>query len=88
VTVKAIVMLALALAACSGPENRAEAQCRREAARDPAVQTVYSRSDGYYTYAPTVQNSDLEEAKRQATLRCMRAKGLLPPGGVQPVVPR
>jgi len=81
-------MMALALAACSGPDSSAEAQCRRQASQDPAVQTVYSRSDGYYTYSPTTQYSDLQESQRQAVLRCMRARGLVPPGGVQPVVPR
>ncbi len=87
-TVKAVIIMALALASCSGQDSSAQAQCERQASQDPAVHTVYSRSSGYYTFSPTPQYSDLQEARRQAVIRCMRAKGLLPPGGVQPVVPR
>ena len=82
------IILALSLTACSGPDSRAEAQCRRQATQDPAVRTVYARSSGYYTFSTTPQQSDLEEATRQAVMRCMREKGLISPGGVQPVVPR
>ena len=81
-------MMTLALAACSGAGGSPQAQCERDASQDPAVRTIYQRSDGYYTYGETKQRADLQEAKRQAVLRCLRAKGLVPPGGVQPVVPR
>jgi hypothetical protein len=87
VTVKAVAAMALALAACSGPRSSAEAQCRRQATQDPAVQAIYSRGNGYYTFSTTPQQAELEEATRQAVIRCMREKGLIPPGGVQPVVP-
>jgi hypothetical protein len=78
-------MLGIVLAGCGG--SGPEADCERQAMNDPAVREIYSRTDGYYTY-PGVQRNDLLQAKRQAVLRCMRAKGLAPPGGVQPVVPR
>ena len=55
--------------------------------QDPAVQEIYTRTNGYYTF-PWWQRDDLLAAKKQATVRCMRAKGLAPPGGVQPVAPR
>ena len=49
---------------------------------------IYSRTNGDYTYAGYQAYYDLREAKRLAVLRCMRAKGLAPPGGVQAVKPR
>jgi hypothetical protein len=48
------------------------------------VVEIYSRTNGAYTRSGT-ENADLVAAKRQATLRCLRQKGLAPPGGVQPV---
>ncbi len=67
----------------SGPQ----ADCERQAMQDPAVQDIYTRTNGAYTF-PWIEHNELVQAKRQAVLRCMRAKGLAPPGGVQPVVPR
>ena len=81
-------MMTLALASCSGPNSSAEAECRRQATQDPAVREIYQRTNGFYTYSATRQQADLDEATRQAVIRCMREKGLIPPGGVQPVVPR
>jgi hypothetical protein len=74
------------LAACSiGPaDNSPQAQCERQADDDPAVAAIYSGTNGAYTYVGAVRD-DLIAAKRQAVMRCMRAKGLAPPGGVQPV---
>jgi hypothetical protein len=68
-------------------DNSAQADCERQADRDPAVVEIYTRTNGYYTF-PWTARDDLLAAKRQATLRCMRQKGLAPPGGVQPVQPR
>jgi hypothetical protein len=55
--------------------------------KDTATTEIYTRTNGMYTF-PYSQRDDLIQAKRQAVMRCMRAKGLAPPGGVQPVVPR
>jgi hypothetical protein len=55
--------------------------------QDPAVQEIYSRTNGGYINTASQPGEDLVQAKRQAVLRCMRSKGLVPPGGVQPVVP-
>jgi hypothetical protein len=46
---------------------------------------IYSGTNGAYTQ-PWIQRDQLLAAKRQAVLRCMRQKGLAPPGGVEPVV--
>ena len=81
-----LAVMALLLAGCGG--NSPEAQCRRQAAQDPAVRSVYTRGNGYYTISTTPQQAELEQATRQAEMRCMREKGLAPPGGVQPVIPR
>ena len=83
-----VLIMALAVAGCSAAEASPEAQCERQAMQDPAVQAIYSRSNGYYTVSGTQQEADLAQAKRQAVMRCTRAKGLAPPGGVQPIAPR
>jgi hypothetical protein len=87
VRLRFLPLLACGLAACGGTDNGPLAQCEQQAMQDPAVQEIYTRTNGYYTF-PWVQRDDLLAAKKQATVRCMRAKGLAPPGGVQPVAPR
>jgi hypothetical protein len=84
------VMLCCALMACSTgtADNSPQAECERQAEKDPAVEAIYSRTNGDYTSNLYQAFYDLREAKRQAVLRCMRAKGLAPPGGVQVVKPR
>jgi hypothetical protein len=82
-------MLGVAMTACALGEsgNSPQAQCERQANDDPAVSEIYSRTNGAYTRSGAV-NEDLVVALRQATLRCLRQKGLAPPGGVQPLRPR
>jgi hypothetical protein len=75
----------LLLAACTANTPRAE--CEQQAMNDPNVLEIYTRTNGYYTF-DDVQRTQLLDYKRQAVLRCMRAKGLVPPGGVQPVIPQ
>ena len=83
-----VALIGLILAACSGgADNSPQAQCERQADDDPKVMEIYTRTNGAYTFDPLV-NRDLQLAKREATMRCMRAKGLAPPGGVQVVQPR
>jgi hypothetical protein len=75
-------LLAAVLAACGSTDMSPQAECERKADDDPKVAEIYSRSNGVYTQ-PIL--SELAVVKRQATLRCLRAKGLAPPGGVEPV---
>jgi hypothetical protein len=82
-----VPLLALLLAGCNSG-NSPQAECERQAEQDPAVQAIYSRTNGDYSKSGYEAYYDLREAKRQAALRCMRAKGLAPPGGVQVVKPR
>jgi hypothetical protein len=79
------LLLLLLLAACD-TGNSPQAQCERQAMDDPAVREIYRTSNGDYTYADR-DRPQLLAAKRDATMRCLRAKGLAPPGGVQTVQP-
>jgi ABC-type glycerol-3-phosphate transport system substrate-binding protein len=81
----AALVLGLGLAACGSTGNTPEAQCQRQAEDDPAVVDIYTRTNGAYTQ-PWAERDQLIRAKKEAFIRCMRAKGLLPPGGVEPVV--
>jgi hypothetical protein len=83
-----VPLLVGGFAACSllAPDNSPQAQCERQANDDPAVVAIYTHTEGGYTYS-SLDRSRLAFARRQAILRCMRAKGLAPPGGVQPVEP-
>ena len=79
-------LVALLLASCNSG-NTPQAECQRQAEQDPAVRAIYSGTNGNYTSGFYQAYYDLREAKHQAALRCMRAKGLVPPGGVQAVKP-
>jgi hypothetical protein len=83
-----VVWLAWALVSCSlgASDNSARAECERRADDDPAVLALYTENEGGYTYLRTDRDL-IASAKRQAMMRCMRAKGLAPPGGVQGVEP-
>ena len=87
VRLRFVPVLAFGLAACS-TDNSPLAQCEQQAMQDPAVQEIYTRRPTATTRFPGCSAIDLLAAKKQATVRCLRAKGLAPPGGVQPVAPR
>ena len=82
-----VAVLALLLTACGAGDNSPQAECARQADQDPKVVEIYTRTNGAYTFA-WGEHDELEAAKRAAVLRCMREKGLAPPGGVQQVLPR
>ena len=82
-----VPVLTVVLASCNSG-NSPQAECERQAEQDPAVREIYSRTNGDYSKGGYQAYYDLREAKRQAALRCMRAKGLAPPGGVQVVKPQ
>jgi hypothetical protein len=87
VTRRFVCVLAVVLTACASG-NTPQAECERQAAQDPKVQEIYSRTNGDYTMMGYLAHDDLIQAKRLAVLRCMREKGLAAPGGVEPVAPR
>ena len=86
-TVRPVLALAVVLLAACTAGNTPQAECESQAMNDPDVLEIYTRTNGYYTF-DDVQRTQLLDYKRQAVMRCMRAKGLAPPGGVQPVIPR
>jgi hypothetical protein len=86
VSIRLALTFCLALTACApgASDNSPQAQCERQVSDDPAVVEIYTRTNGAYTQ-PWAERDDLLAAKRQAMLRCLRQKGLAPPGGVQSV---
>ena len=84
-TRRLVPLVLLALTACGSTDNSPQAQCERQANNDPKVVDINISSNGIYT--PQVR-SRLSVAKREATLQCLRLKGLAPPGGVEPVHPQ
>jgi hypothetical protein len=82
------VVLPLAVCACAlgTSDNSPLAQCQRQAEEDPTVQAIYRGNYGDYTQWGAVRDN-LIWSKRQATQRCLAAKGLAPSGGVEPIRP-
>lgn len=78
---------AAALSGCGGkPPNPAEAECRAQVFADPAVKQMITVQAGSLGLQMG-QQAALAEAKRQALLACLRARGLAPPGGVEALRP-
>ncbi len=75
--------LALLLAGCGAPEKPDEAACERQAENNPAVHELIIKGLGNPAFQAESQQS-LALARRQATLACLRSRGLAPPGGVEP----
>jgi hypothetical protein len=75
----------LLMVSCSA-DDTPQAQCERQADQDPTVLSIYRGDQGDYTQVGLAR-SNLLFAKRQATIACLQAKGILPPGGVEPVRP-
>lgn len=81
-----LALLLFVLAACGPTGGTPEADCARQAERDPTVQSIYRGEQGDYTQIG-VARSNLMWAKRQAIQKCMQQKGLAPKGGVEPIRP-
>ena len=77
-----LVALCLLLAACASRDPPAVQACKAQANDDPEVRHLVAASAGSGSFARDHQY-DLRDARRQATLRCLRARGLAPPGGVE-----
>jgi hypothetical protein len=85
-----ILLVALPLTGCGAGDGSAQSECARQANQDPKVVEIYTRTNGAYTLGAFEWGfpDELKAAKRAAVLRCMREKGLAPPGGVELVQPR
>ncbi len=83
-----VLLLLPLLVGCASNQSGSDpkAECEQAVYQDPTVQAIYGGSNMDYTKWLPVR-SDLAVAKREAYLRCMRSKGLAPPGGVEPVKP-
>lgn len=87
---RCVWLLGVMLAGCTvtPKDNSPQAQCARDAYNDPRVKELYAQTpDGMYTQQ-SEERRKMDEALRQATIRCLQAKGLAIPGGVEPVVYR
>jgi hypothetical protein len=75
--------LCLLLAACSGGnEATPQAACDRQANDDPAVKELQMKAAGTQKFE--WDNAErIKLAKKDAALRCLRARGLAPKGGVE-----
>lgn len=92
VTQAAPLVCALALAALLGgcgsdatAQGRAEdpsGVCDAAVNEDQTVRDMRARSAGTDSYA-LLHHDDLNDAIRDARTRCLRARGLIPPGGVE-----
>jgi hypothetical protein len=74
------------LAGCSGPNKGTEmtdAECRQKADRDPQVALLLAKTAGGGW--SNLGDPNVNDLKHDAYMQCMRGKGLLPKGGVEPV---
>ena len=82
------LLAAVVLSGCGNnpPPNPAEAQCRAQMLNDPTVKRMLAVQAGSL-WLQKENQAALADAKRQALLACLRARGLAPPGGVEAVRP-
>lgn len=81
---RAVLCLGLLLAACGGPSGPLtdEQACARQANDDPAVRDLLMKGAGSETFALENQRR-LSAARQDATVACLRARGVIRPGGVE-----
>lgn len=79
---KRLAALCLLLAACASSEPPAVRACEAQVNDDPEVRRLIIASAGSETFA-LQHHYELDDARQQAKLRCLRARGLAPPGGVE-----
>lgn len=77
-----LAALCLLLAACASREPPGVQACRAQANDDPEVRRLIAASAGSETFA-LQHHYELEDARQQAELRCLRTRGLAAPGGVE-----
>jgi hypothetical protein len=76
------VALCLLLTACSSGAGTPEEACARQANDDPAVKEMLMKAAGT-TQFEWENEQRIKLARRDAALRCLRARGLAPKGGVE-----
>lgn len=85
-SIRFFLALPLLLSGCAfGPsDDTPQGQCQRQAENDPAVKEIYRQSAGWYTTGGS-EAAEINATVRDAYLRCLRAKGIASPGGVETV---
>jgi hypothetical protein len=84
---RASVLLVLLLLACEGPSAKtAQLQCEAAADKDPTVQAAIQEYSASVTHMNSYKE-DVSGVRKQAVYRCLRARGLVPRGGVEAVKP-
>ncbi len=77
------VFALLALSGCAARDDSTpRGQCAAQAYDDPAVKDLRMRGLGNPDTAQALRPA-LDDAMRVATQRCLRARGLIAPGGVE-----
>ncbi|MBV8092641.1 MAG: hypothetical protein JO110_05315 [Acetobacteraceae bacterium] len=74
-------------AACSGPIRQtglsgSNGVCATQVEQDPRVRAILARGAAVPEYYADHQG-ELQEARRQSEIACLRRLGLAPPGGVE-----
>ncbi|MGH7077627.1 MAG: hypothetical protein ACREFU_05965 [Acetobacteraceae bacterium] len=85
-TLRVLVLLVALVPAACATDHSPEAFCRRQAENDPKIQSLEFSSGRNTSFAET-HAGELVYLRRQDTLRCLQARGLVPGGGVEPVQP-
>lgn len=83
-----LLLLAVLLAGCAGTDAMPDPQCREAADRDPQVKDKRASNAGKAGIDLTERDrNDLALLQKDAYTRCLRLRGLAPPGGVERVRP-
>jgi hypothetical protein len=74
----------LVLASCAADHDPPEVRaCKAQSSDDPEVRRLIAINAGSESFQAQQGQLELEDARKQATLKCLRARGLAPPGGVE-----
>ncbi len=76
------IPLLLLLAACAREPESAQAVCERQANNDPAVKRLIIKGVGSAYFLHDSQD-ELNAAKQDAMLACLRDRGVIRKGGVE-----
>lgn len=79
----ALALPVLLVAGCGGPpESPQESACAQESYSDPTVKDLIMKGAGSEHFQR--ENQDvLAFARKAAIVRCLKARGIVPPGGVE-----
>ena len=72
----------LLLSACAPRDTPEVAACRAEVDADPEVRLLIAKGAGSPTFLAENQDT-LRAARQRASLTCLRARGVIQPGGVE-----